>query len=97
MDFWLPVVISVVVNIAVIAFTYGKLHQSVSDIKERLGLADEADIRRNERTEKWEDKMEAKGLIHVMLPECSQEFVNISKELATLSGKVDSLIEMRKQ
>jgi hypothetical protein len=97
MDFWLPVVISVVVNVAVIAFTYGKLHQSVSDIKERLGLADEANIRRNEKTERWENKMEAKELVHIILPECSQEFININRELAALSTKVDTLINMRKQ
>lgn len=97
MDFWVPVITIIVVNIVALAFTLGKLKQTLTNLKERVGLADEANVRRNNKTERWEERMEKKANTHAMLPECIEEFRGINKQLSVLTGKVDTLIGLNKK
>jgi flagellar basal body P-ring protein FlgI len=94
MNTWIPVAIAIAVNIIAIAVAYGKLTQTVDNLKERMGMADAAKIRNNERTEKWEQRIEDKSLRHLMIPECMNEFAEINKQLGSLSGKVDALLAL---
>lgn len=89
MNSWLPAIIAIVVNVAVIIFSYGKLCQSVIDLKERLIKTEES---REKNCDRLEDKIEERA--HTLLPECVQEFKGINNQLGELSGKVDMLIMM---
>jgi folate-dependent phosphoribosylglycinamide formyltransferase PurN len=95
MNPWIPVVITLVINVIAVAFALGKLHQTVKNLDTRMGAADDANVRRNDRTDKWEERMETKE--HSMLPACIQEFKEINKQLGSLTGKVDTLIELNKK
>jgi len=97
METWIPVIIAIAINIIAIVFSYGKLHQSVIDLKERLGISEQSRIRNNDRTEKWERGIEEKSQIHRILPECLSEFTKINIALSALAGKVDTLITLNKQ
>jgi len=89
---WIPGVIAVVVNIAAIAFAYGRLTRTVDNLKEQMGLSDEAKVRAEGKSERWQEKVEKRSLLHSMLPECIQEFKEINKQLGILTGKVDTLL-----
>ena len=95
MSEWIPVVIAIVINLGVVVYAYGKLTQTVDNLKTQLGLFDAAKIRNDNKTERWQTKME--NMPHTMLPECMQEFKEINKQLGALSGKVDILIELNKK
>jgi hypothetical protein len=92
MNVWIPAIITIVVNIVVVAFAFGKLSQSVSDIKEKLGLSNAAEIVKTNRDDRWKERMEDASTIHIMLPSCIEAFEGIRRELSSLSGKVDTLI-----
>jgi flagellar basal body P-ring protein FlgI len=94
MNPWISVAIAIAVNIIAIAVAYGKLTQTVDNLKERMGISDAAKIRNNDRTEKWEQRLEDKSQLHHMIPECMNEFAGINKQLGSLSGKVDALIAL---
>jgi hypothetical protein len=91
---WIPAILTIVVNIIAIAFFFGKLSQNVGDLKERMGLADEASVRKNNKEDAWKDKVESMQKIHDMLPDCVEAFGGIRRELSDLSGKVDTLIKI---
>ena len=90
---WIPVVIAIVVNLGAIIYAYGKLTSTVENLKIQMGVAADAKVRNDSKTERWQTKMET--MPHSMLPECMQEFNEINKQLGVLSGKVDALLEMR--
>jgi hypothetical protein len=94
MNYWFPAILTIVINIVVVAFAFGKLSQSVADIKARLGLADAAIIRKNDKDDTWKEKMANIQKIHEMLPTCVEAFDGIRHELGELSGKVDTLIKL---
>jgi CHASE1-domain containing sensor protein len=89
---WIPVAVAIAVNIIAIAVAYGKLTQTVDNLKERMGISDAAKIRNNDRTEKWEQRIEDRE--HHMIPACMELFTEINKQLSALSGKVDALIAL---
>lgn len=89
---WIPAIITIVINIAAIAFAFGKVSQSVTDMKRRLGLSDEAMIRKNGKDDSWKQRWEDREPSHQMLTVCSEAFEQIRKQLNNLDGKVDTLI-----
>jgi len=94
MDSWIAAILTIVINIVVVAFAFGKLSQNVTNLKERLVEASEASFRKNNKDDKWKEKIEDIKKIHEMLPDCVEAFGDIRRELGNLSGKVDTLIKM---
>lgn len=97
MNEWIPVVVAIGINVAAIATAYGRMTQTIANIKERMGVSDAAKIKSNERTELWENRIEDRSLLHSILPDCMNKFSEISSKLGILTGKIDTLIELNKK
>jgi len=92
MNEWIPAILTIVINLIAIAFFFGKISQNVNNLEKRMGMDDEAAVRKNNKEDAWKTKMEGLQKIHEMLPTCVEAFEGIRRELSGLSGKVDTLI-----
>ena len=92
MNPWIPAVITIVINLVAIAFAFGKLSQSVTDLKIRLGVTDATAIRKNGKDDRWKERMEDTKSIHAMLPECIEAFRDFREDMKSLTKKVDKLL-----
>ncbi len=101
----IAVIIGVVVNIALFAFTLGKWRQDQTSIrkdlealKEAVGISEKQravnnkDIAR-ERTE-WERTQESRA--HPMLQECSNTFSRMERGIGEIKGSLDALLAMQR-
>jgi len=92
MNPWIPAAITIVVNIIAVAFAFGKLSQSVTDLKRGLGVTDATAIRKNGKDDRWKERMEDTKSIHAMLPECIDAFKDFRQDMKNLTDKVDTLL-----
>lgn len=79
LTYWMPLVVTLFTNIALVAYGYGQLQQRISPIEKHVELSAQSYVTRQEYVQKISDR--------------DREMSNLREDLRSINAKLDRIIE----